>query len=494
MTSYTPRAVGLAAMPPRSQYLVCFMQTRRGPVILSFLGLTESTCSHLKRSCFCPACSKSPNGYRSLPTSTYYRHNPRGQAHAPRLARPPNAPLAPLRSADRNLQESLDITGTLEPEIGSSVSPDEESHTLEEEVVETYRPASPELPASAEYDNTGYHDYEADSDSEYGGDGYEDMDDDADMNRDFEPADAERLSPEPPGLQDILEHRTDAYNSWLDANDPQDGFAGLALQVDRIEPSDRVKPTVVLRNVLQHHDLEPAIRHLYTTIAFSKAVGLSNIAAATILEQTTAALNIAVGNSEEPLTSPTQVITAMSRLGVNPDDFMERRIVCPNLACWHLVPYQELYRLESPACGSPLPHTDGVCTAALYSVNGRTRTPYKVMPFTPLSTWLALFMQDDAFVQHLNDWRGSQDECPDNWKQAMPTDRSVPYFDRNVPLDGLSEGSAWRSGFAHTQRSVFEDNSFSDDPRARPDFDPSAGLMRHCDLPFGLKIIINIDW
>lgn len=318
----------------------------------------------------------------------------------------------------------------------------------------------------------------------------------ADPESDFSDDDGYESEPDQPEQHEIDGDREDDprfidQDAWMDAQ--EEGFEigpGLARHVDRIGAADGDGiQAVILNNVLQHHELDPAMRHLYTTIAFGKAVGLSNIAAATILEQSTVALNIGKGIEDDALSTPTKISTAMSRLGVHPDDYIERRIVCPNLDCWRLTPYRNLASLESPICGSPLPHSDDFCQTAIYRTDNRVRVPIKVMPFTPLSTWLALFMQDKDFAANLNSWLGEGD-----WVERQPSRKERPFFTRDSPLDGLSEGSAWRSGFADTRRSVFGDNSYSDDPRDVPGADPDATYKRHSDLVFGLKIVINIDW
>lgn len=414
-----------------------------------------------------------PNGFRSVPPTTYARHNPPGQDHVPRLAgvRPP---VAPLRPHNDNLQQ---------PHPAPVLNED-----LQEDFDDLPNALFLEGPledhAMADRSDSDISDYLSD---------YQDFerDDESDLGDDIEGGMEGDLAE----MDDVRPDEWGYYDAWMDAQEQQDDPVGLARQVDRIEKPDEGEQTVVLRNILQHHEMDPALRHLYTTIAYSKAIGLSNTAAGTILEQATAALSIGLGHGDDILSSPTKVSTAMSRLGVHPDDYIERRIVCPNLDCWRMIPYNDLLGLESPTCGSPLPHSDDVCDAELYRCENRVRIPIKVMPFTPLSTWLALFMQDRDFALDLNRWRGDQEnEANPDWNQHFPTDRDVPYFARDVVLDGLSEGSAWRSSCADTRRSVFPDNTSSDDPRDRPGADQDTPLKAHSNLPFGLKIVINIDW
>lgn len=331
-----------------------------------------------------------------------------------------------------------------------------------------------------------------------------------DLDDEMELGDAEPLSDEDEDLHyrrghsdDEDEH--DPYNEEGAAQDnpalPDDEVPAMeddymdAAGVDVEEPIGGT-PVIVLKNINKHHDLDAPICHLYTLMTFGKAKGLSNATSNTFLEQMTVGLGLASG--EAPADDKTgNIRTAMSRLGVLPDDYMRQCIVCPNLACWKLTPVRQLYLLDTPICGSPIPDTRQICQEPIYLVEGgRVQKPVKVMPFCNLSTWLAMFMQDDEVRTQLNSWRQTPDECPHDHQSAAdspPLSRNHPYYDEDTPLQGLSDGSAWRSGWANARRRVYQDNSVKDelDPGL---FEPGETASRHSHLTFGLKIVINLDW
>ncbi|KAG7527369.1 hypothetical protein FFLO_07006 [Filobasidium floriforme] len=108
-------------------------------------------------------------------------------------------------------------------------------------------------------------------------------------------------------------------------------------------PDDR--PRLEAEDLVKHHQLDAPLRHLFTTIAYGKATGMSYASANVQLDHMTTAVELATGEVLEGRTA--QVKTALSRIGVNPDDLLTRYIVCPNVKCWNLVPYRQLYELPS---------------------------------------------------------------------------------------------------------------------------------------------------
>ncbi|KAG7530175.1 hypothetical protein FFLO_05223 [Filobasidium floriforme] len=175
--------------------------------------------------------------------------------------------------------------------------------------------------------------------------------------------------------------------------------------------------------------------------------------------------------------------TAMARLGVSGDNYIQRQICCPE--CWWLTPLDQLSTLETPVCGAPL--SDGhVCEARIYSAINTTRTPYKIVPYVPLSTWLALFMQDAEFVSNLQHWR---DEAMGDL-QSEVLDPAEPVVPREAMMRGVSDGSAWRSFPANVIREVDADYTVRDEPIEGAEDAP----FRHTFLHYGLNIILNVDW
>ncbi|KAG7527871.1 hypothetical protein FFLO_06536 [Filobasidium floriforme] len=237
--------------------------------------------------------------------------------------------------------------------------------------------------------------------------------------------------------------------------------------------------TITLNHLTKHHDLPVPIRHMYTAMAFAKATtGISNIAANMMLEQMTTSIELASDTVIEDKTY--NVRTALSRLGVLPDDYLTRYLTCPNNQCWHLEPYINLYKLQTPTCPEC---EEGV----LYDQIGRTRTPTKIIPYTPLSLALATLLQDRQFRNNLQEWRQDNPDDTENQTEVQPLDPSQPYWSKDELLDGLSDGSAWRSQRMNVRRVIRPDNSVADVP-------VTPYSQRHVGQLFGLNIILNIDW
>lgn len=74
---------------------------------------------------------------------------------------------------------------------------------------------------------------------------------------------------------------------------------------------------------------------MYTSIAWGKAQGMSIAMADVQLDAMTRSIELERGEVLEGRTASTK--TALSRLGVNPDERIDRYIVCPKHTCWRLV-------------------------------------------------------------------------------------------------------------------------------------------------------------
>ena len=224
-----------------------------------------------------------------------------------------------------------------------------------------------------------------------------------------------------------------------------------------------------------HHELSPGYRHIYTQVALQLVQGQSQEQADTNLQHSLATAEIFSGRRLE--VKPKTSKTALKALGLQPDKFIDKFIVCPAENCWNLTPYSELHRLDSNKCkalvrGRP-------CDQKIYSTSNGARYPKKVMPYTRLSTFLGSFFQQAEIVAALQNWRVSDDPPPHHI-----LDRDIPFLDREELLSGLSQGSAWRSFGSGPVRST----------GGRPTEEDSPGQHRHVDEEYGLQIILNCDW
>lgn len=245
-------------------------------------------------------------------------------------------------------------------------------------------------------------------------------------------------------------------------------------------------PIVHVDNLLRHHDLDEVARHIYTTAIFQKATGLSDTAIEVLLQQMFAQDQIAnQGQISEHFT--TRFRTIKSRLGVDPDQYIDRYIVCPNNDCWQLYNRDRLPHLESPACTNII-NGRRRCDGQLYTTNAGMRTPIKVIPYTKLSTGLAMLMQDPNVTSKLNLWREAEPDIDLENDQSHPFEWGQPLFDREAPLRGLPDGSAWRSSRSDVLRVVDVDGMLQDVPTT------ADGGGRHSGLRWPLKIVINCDW
>lgn len=255
----------------------------------------------------------------------------------------------------------------------------------------------------------------------------------------------------------------------------------------RIDPAEAAHGVsrVHVNNLLRHHELDPSTRHMFTVAAHAKARGVTNDMAELMLEQMAGHHLMLTG--EEVPDGTTNIRTAESRLGVHPDDYITRYIACPAHLCWALTPYKDLYSLADPTCNATL--DDGsICQEAIYSTINTQRFAYKVIPFTKISLGLSMLLQDEEVVSHLQDWRQNEPRDTFHPHNDTPYNRDEPFWSADSLLHGLSDGSAWRSSRCDRVRTVSSDHVVG--TRAIE----GVEIQRHSSLPFGLKLIMNLDW
>jgi hypothetical protein len=187
----------------------------------------------------------------------------------------------------------------------------------------------------------------------------------------------------------------------------------------------------------------------------------------------------------------TNTRTALSHLGVNPEDEIQQYIVCPS--CWSLTPLSELDELNSPACTAQV-HIGASsntrrCGTPVYTQTPGYRSPIKVMPITLTSTALRHLLQDATVVDNLQHWRRESDEIEDPYDEmhhdVIPV--SIESVGAEDVLYGVSDGAAWRSHTAYVVREVGRDGIPVEVLRG-------PHTMRHSNLKYALKLILNMDW
>jgi hypothetical protein len=160
-----------------------------------------------------------------------------------------------------------------------------------------------------------------------------------------------------------------------------------------------------------------------------------------------------------------------------------------------LTPLKELDLLETPFCTAKVHVGKGSNTAPcgtdIYWFNGAYRSPLKVMPITLMSRAISHLLQDRSVIENLQHWR--RDECQDavedpyGESHAPPTKIPDPEGAPEDVMYGVSDGAAWRSQAAYTSRYVT--------PGKTPgEIVTGPYVMRHSNLQYGLKLVLNLDW
>ena len=176
----------------------------------------------------------------------------------------------------------------------------------------------------------------------------------------------------------------------------------------------------------------------------------------------------------------TDPFEAYRRLGVEPDQLIQRFAMCTEKSCCHLVPMSGLNAYQ-PDEGHP--DTSGsTCRSALFTLRGRQRRPFKVLAFTPPSVVLRSFLREPSFVTELQAWRNDYQE--DQISEVPPTS-GEPFCERLVPMRSVFDGSAWRKRMACKRRTI-EGGIVRDVPHGK--------AQRLVAMEFGLLAAINLDW
>jgi hypothetical protein len=427
-----------------------------------------------QRVCRCQRCSDNPQGFLSVTYTTWTRHNPPKVPVPPPSQQRERSPLSPL-----NCSPNIPFAIPDRNDFGGSDTDDEPAA-----FGEAYASSSDGNEVIAEAIEGTQEDYEygdqmCDEDLE---DEEMPLDDGGQPVLDWWGEEEERPRSESPRDPDPVpidrarrESTFEDSNYDDDEDESGDELLSFPLNCPRYEAEDLVR----------HHLLEPPIRHLFTTVALGKATGMSFALANLNLDHMSTALELATGDDLDGRTS--QVKTALSRIGVNPDDRITRYIVCPHPHCWNLVPYKELYNLASPLCTA---ERDGEpCSERMYRTLNHIRTPIKVMPYSKLSDFLGKLLQDRTVRERINEWRIDGE---DTEHQADPDLRPVPsifepFLPVDQPLQGLSHGVAWRAYATNTQR-LHGDGYPVEDAQI-----PGCSKTRHSGMTYGLKIILGCD-
>jgi hypothetical protein len=430
--------------------------------LLGQLQLTCPSVSHdgIQKVCRCLSCSQAPLGYRSVSYFVWRQHNDPGH----RYFRPAPAPANYFTQGP--LQEraapSTDNVPLLTPPVSVRTNSDKPGTS------------SPALTADLDMDMEDYPEFPdfGSEDSSIGGHG-----------QFGHPLSISDATP-PPVLHDY---------SDFDGTDTVDDFEQQRSDIiDRLDNNGEDDyPIIPSEFVLRHHDLSPAQRNIYTAIAFAKIKGTADRATQKMLDQMVASVGIAFDTAHHPderelaadLDDSTggsvNYRTAMSRLGVSPEDFIHRYICCPN--CWSLTPRIELYALWTPLCGKA--YGGQPCQGKLYDQNNSIRTPFKVAPYTKLSEWIATLLQDPKVRESLQHWRQPCDNIGEN-----PAASVGDMVDKDTKMKGFADAAAWRTRLKGTARVVWDDNQAEDRPI------DGQQARRLVDSEFGLHIILNIDW
>lgn len=188
----------------------------------------------------------------------------------------------------------------------------------------------------------------------------------------------------------------------------------------------------------------------------------------------------------------TNTRTALKRLGADPDEILERYLVCPK--CWNLVEYGELYTLTTPECQAMVAGNRRrrayQCATPLYELKGKIRAPFSVLPITKSSRALRLLLQDQNLTSKLQLWRGINGdsiETPEQQTHQEVEDRDMLSMDPDSVMTGITDGAAWPSHAPFVKRVVLLGGKVEE-------VVTGPAIMRHDALKFGVKVVMNLDW
>lgn len=222
----------------------------------------------------------------------------------------------------------------------------------------------------------------------------------------------------------------------------------------------------------------PAIRLLYLqtvlgSIFGSRTVLDSNNALTDGLDLIELASSLG-GNAAINEIKPAQtLVTAKRRLGLEVDDYIEKRPVCT--ACYKYYSPEDIKRLRSPSC------TVTKCIGTVYRVKRRAedqdgsaddeiRIPAKIMPYMSLIKGLQRMLLRPSFVNNL-----------------VPYDRAY-VTDDSKKMHDMHDSPAYNSLKIGLTRVVDEDGTVHDE-----EISPGSSRLLS-SVEFGLSMTINMDW
>ena len=227
-----------------------------------------------------------------------------------------------------------------------------------------------------------------------------------------------------------------------------------------------------------HYDLLPADRMAYTQAAFSSISGSHLNSVSSVLNFAAAYHHQTTGRR---LTDDTMdPFEAYRRLGVDPDSVIQRFAVCSNSDCCLLHAANDLRSFDSSI--SHLDANGTNCNGEMYTRQGNSRRPCKILAFTPPSTMLRCFLRDPTFERETQSWRDSR--AGDDIVPMAPS--SEPVVGPNEPMNSVFDGSMWRSRDAEMVRMVASSGEVKDFQEGRS--------RRLVSLEFGLLGVLNLDW
>lgn len=295
----------------------------------------------------------------------------------------------------------------------------------------------------------------------------------------------------------------DAWEPAMDVEDSENGALTPVSETNDSETDNLLgthprSPERPRENTVQHiqtdsiyrsHALAPATRCHLIQAAFMRCKGATMEECNQYLRFGNRQHKVATGSTMEGSTE--HIRTAERLIGLDVDGDIDQYLICPNNNCWELHPLKELYELDL-VCGAPLlgdRQGTSTCAAELYTLINHIRTPKRVAAYYKLSTALAFLLQDPQISGSLQGWR---DDPEDTIEQSSKSTQDITdgYRASNEQMHGLSDGSAWRSQGANTLRQIATDNSVED----THEMASSQNDVRHSGLPFGIKIILNMDW
>ena len=213
----------------------------------------------------------------------------------------------------------------------------------------------------------------------------------------------------------------------------------------------------------------PAIRLLYLQTVVANIFDSRTVLACNT--QLTDGLDLldAAGVSLIQLIKPaTTLATAKRRLGLEYDDYIEKRPICT--ICSRYYTLDDIKNLHSPSCTKPR------CKGIAYRIKRSTddppvekRVPAKILPYMSLIQSLQQMLLRPFFVNNLVPFRESQ-------------------FDKTTRMYDIQDSPAYNSLEIGLKRVVDEDGNVRD-IEANPG---SRRLLTSCDL--GLGMTLNLDW